>query len=361
MTTHRVLRTTLALTAAALLATACKKDSENCDTNPTAPGCVTETPGGGGGSNGLRLAVSVRYDQASFPTTGEFDLLLVPSDSQGNLLLDRDWTITDTLSSPTTGGSPALAKNVESPDTRPFAAALLVDNTSSMQTNDPNRVRAAAAQEFWQTLFQARAGSQASLLYFGSVPGGTSATPGFTRTHLLQGWTPNTADLAGKLDTLSIGTGSTLYTSGIEVAQWIDSTTSKTDLRRALVLLTDGTPNSDSQNAQTLIAAANAANVKIYAIGLGTGSDRSSKGTTAAIQLLQELASGTGGLYAGVGTAQELTPVLQALASSSTSGVLVARFKISPAPASGTQVAGKVYLTNTPLGVVFAPWQFVAP
>jgi hypothetical protein len=143
----------------------------------------------------------------------------------------------------------------------------------------------------------------------------------------------------------------------------MDTTTATSGVRRVLVLLSDGMPDFEpaNANADQVIAAAAAANVKIYTVGLGHGSDRSQTSDATAVALLQKLANSTGGLYAGVATATQITPVLQSLASSSTSGVIVAHFKLTPVPGSGTAVKGTVTLKNTSLGTISGDWSFTAP
>jgi hypothetical protein len=76
---------------------------------------------------------------------------------------------------------------------------------------------------------------------------------------------------------------------------------------------------------------------------------------------LQELANGTGGLYAGAATPEQLSSTLLSLTSPGSAGALHARFRVSPVPPSGSQVTGVVRLTNVVRGTVRGGWSFTAP
>jgi len=331
----------------ALLATACDKN-----TDPNDP----DDPNNPQNPDALGLAVSVRVDPNTFRTTGEFDLELLPTTKEGVSLVNEQWTITNALTAPSGASASLLSQGVPTSDPRPISLALVVDNSSSMSTNDPDRERASAAQTLFQSLVQANPANRGALLHFGL--GIIQPTPGFTRTRILRNWTSNAAELVGHLDTLSIGTGSPLYAATLEVAKWMDTTAgAATGTRRVLVLMSDGLGN-DPGGREALLAAATAANVQIYTVGLGAGSDRSTRTDPTAVTAMQTLANGTGGLYAGAATAERLGSVLQSFVVSG--GRLVARFKLATVPAASTSISGTVKLENN-RGIAQAPWTFVAP
>lgn len=334
------------LTLASLALAGCKNDPNdpNNPDNPNSP-------------NALGLAVAVRVDPATFPTTGEFALELLPTTKDGQVLNTETWTISSTVDAPAGAAVSLLSQGLEPADGRPFNVALDIDNSSSMNANDPDRLRASAADDFWQAIFGQNAASKSTLLNFGL--GGKPATPGFSKTRMLAGWTSDRTQLVGILDTLTIGASSPLYTSATEVVKWIDSTTPRDAVRRALVILSDGQP-SDGEARDGAIQAALGAGVTIYTVGVGAGSDRGTQTKPTAVAVLQQLASATGGLYAGAATADRLSSIFQSFASSATTGKLVAHFKLAAVPAPGTTVSGVVKLKNN-RGTAQASWSFVAP
>lgn len=344
----RAPRPLLSAVSLVLFTASCRNDGTAPDPNdPDSP-------------NALGLAVAVRVDSATFRSTGEFVLELIPSTSGGQILVNEAWTISTTVTAPTSVAPTLLSQGVQMPDTRSFRVALDVDNSTSMAQSDPHRQRADAARAFWATLFADQPDAEASLLYFGL--GDLSPTPGFAMTRLLQSWTADQAQLGGKLDTLQLRRGSPIYTSALDAVKWIDSSTSITSTRRVLVLLTDAGTNTETGGTpDALVAAAKRAEVMIYTVGLGAASDRGPSTDIAAVTRLQDLSNATGGLYAGAATPDRLSSTLQSFTASSSTGVLIAHLRLSPVPASGTQVTGVVRLANTLRGVAQAPWSFGAP
>jgi hypothetical protein len=324
--------------------------SGGCGSESTGPDEPPDSPD-------LALAIAVRTDPATFHQTGEFVLELIPNTTDGVSLVAEPWGISNTVTKPTSLSHKLLSQNVTAPDTAPPSLALLVDNSSSMSTNDPERLRVAAATLLWETVLQERPNGLVSLLYFGVRQ---SPSPGFTATALLRDWTSDPAELNGALDTLSSGSGSQIYSSTLEVIRWIDSTTG-TDDRRALLLLTDGQLNRETNTSAEVLAAAQEAGVSIGTVALGPASDRSSDPDPEAVALLQELANGSGGLYAGAATPERLASTLLSLTSPGSVGALHARFRLSPVPASGSQVTGTVRLTSEVRGTVRGGWSFTAP
>jgi hypothetical protein len=322
-----------------------------CSNDGAAPGDPTDP-------SALGLAVAVRTDPATFQQTGEFTLELIPSTPLGVSLVDKTWSISTTISSSDAISPSLISQEVQPPDTTSVSAALLIDNSASMRTNDPDRRRVEAAQLVWNSVL-AQPMAQASLLYFGL--GTNPPTPGFTATRLLRNWTSEQVSLVKPLDTLHVGGGSQIYTSVLDVVRWIDTTTAP-NRHRAIVLLTDGILHLETDaSASAALAAAQAAHVSIFPVGLGPASDRSDQTNLEAVGLLQELANGSQGIYAGAATPERLSSTLVSLAGSISATTLIARFKLVPIPPTGTQVAGTVKLTNEQLGDAQGTWSFVAP
>ena len=159
-------------------------------------GC-TDSGGPNGLPDPLQLAVVVQVDSGTFRSAGEFTLDLVPSDHGGRTYLTEPWTITTTLSAPLAASVDQLSQEVEPADSQPIATAILIDDSGSMRSSDPDRIRAVAAQLFWRDILPSRPGNIVALLDFGR--GSVEPTPGFQRTNLLAGFTGDAAVLDAAL------------------------------------------------------------------------------------------------------------------------------------------------------------------
>jgi Mg-chelatase subunit ChlD len=301
----------------------------------------------------LQLAVVVRVDSATFRSAGEFALDLVPSDHGGRTYVTEPWTITTTLSTPVTASVDQLSQEVEPADSQSIATAILIDDSGSMRTSDPDRIRAVAAQLFWRDLLPSRPGNIVALLDFGR--GSVDPTPGFQRTNLLAGFTGNAAVLDAALSQIEAvpGGATPLYRSGVEVVRWIDTTTSQA-YRRTLVIITDGA-SSDTTIADTLYDVAVAHGVRAFAVGVGPAAEEGE-----AARRLQELAARTGGIYAAAEPPEELEEVLRTLAISASPTRLLVRLRLDLVPTRGTSVRGEVALSGE-RGNLSGEWSFLAP
>src|SRR6184192_1532832 len=254
-------------------------------------------------NSGLSLFVGVRVDSAAFRSSGQFALELVPADQTGQTFSTDVWTISSTLVSPSAAQLTLTSQRVEPPDTQLTVAAIDIDDSPSMAYSDPQRVRAGAAQLFWQTLLGAEPRNQCALLDFGGP-----ASPGFDRTRLLSAYTSAGSELDGQLASIQPLAGSTpLYQSALEVVHWTDTTLTEARYGRYVVIMTDRMP-TDTAYRDALFAAARASAVRLFAIGLGPASDQGSRTQPKAVAAVRELATRTGGLYVGVTGAAQLLP-----------------------------------------------------
>ena len=328
------------LAAAALhLAGACK-DSASAPADP----------------HGIRsVLVGIQVDSAALQERGEFTLRLVPVDGTGDVVIDAGLTVTPRVTAPTSQTLTPASQQVQQPDTRPVAAAVVLDDSKSMGDNDPTGQRTAAARAFWQELLGVSGANQISLLAFG----GDRKTAPFSRTALLEGWTSDTTRLAAALGRLAPNGSTYLYHSASEVAPWVDGSRPAASYRRVMLVVTDGLP-SDSGLASLAIESAAAAHIPIYTVGIGPASSTSGASNQTAVERLRALASQTGGVYAGVENDAALKTTFQSLAQVATQGALLVTVRMSPAPAPGTAVRGSVRVANA-LSGASADWSFTAP
>jgi hypothetical protein len=304
----------------------------------------------------LNLAARVIVDSASFRVGGDFVLDLVPSDRDGNVFVQDAWSISTTLEAPGSASLAMIFSRVEPADTQPVASAILIDDSGSMSSSDPDRQRATAAQLFWRDILRARTGNMVALLDFGR--GNTEPTPGFSHTNILAGFTTDEAVLdAGLQQVQSVpGGGTPLYRSALEVVAWIDTMTAPT-FQRTLVIITDGNPG-DLPSKDALFASAAREQVRIFAVGMADAAQQDPPTTGAT--LVKELASRTGGIYASADNPLELQGILRTLAEAASPERLQVHLRLSPAPVPGTPVTGAVTVVGG-RGSATASWTFVAP
>ncbi|MGH7527002.1 MAG: vWA domain-containing protein [Gemmatimonadales bacterium] len=304
----------------------------------------------------LRLTAIVVVDSEVFRSRGEFYLDLVPSDASGTSFVEEEWSITAALTSPTSVGLTPVTQSLEPADTQPVATAILIDDSGSMRSSDPNRDRASAAQLFWNDILAARPGNLVALLDFGR--GSVPPSPGFERTNLLVGFTSDRSALEAGLSEIQAqpGGGTPLYRAAGEVVNWIDSTTPSSYQRR-LIVISDGAP-SDSIFADPLFADATAKQIRLYPVGVGSAAEHDPP--TEAALLLQEIAEKTGGIYAAADPSSELRPILQTLATSVVAARLLLLVRLEPTPPNGSPVMGTVTVSGA-RGTASTTWTFVAP
>ncbi|MCC7052481.1 MAG: VWA domain-containing protein [Gemmatimonadaceae bacterium] len=337
-------RSLIAALAAALLA-------GGCSDRPTAPD--------GGLPPITSLSVSgVRVNSADFRTNGTFRLGLIATAADSVPILNTGVSVAVALTSLSSGDPAAFAvtrdnTTVSQPGSADMRAAILLDDSGSMSSNDPTEFRSSAAELFWAAVLPVRAGNQVALLDFGA-----GATAPFTNSRLLQAFTADASLLATKLSAIGAFGGTPLYESLLETVDWMTTNTTASQ-NRVILLLTDGSPNSTTSRDAAIQAAVDAS-ITVHTVGLGPASDQSPSVSTAALTAVREIADRTGGVYSAATTAPALEPIFAALARATSRGQLISTFRITPVPASGTRVSGTVTVgSGGTTGV--ASFSFVAP
>jgi hypothetical protein len=192
---------------------------------------------------------------------------------------------------------------------RPFATALLLDQSGSVAQTDPTNSRLYSTKAFLGAL-----GGQDRVLLaaFAGAPGAVIPTAPLTVYGPFRDQTQATSYYA-TLDTLAplIGGNTPLYDSIDAMSQqWLGQATLPSELGKALVVFTDGADTGCTGQAacstrrQQTILAARQNDVRIVAIGLSGGAD---------IAALGELASQTGGALLYADNATQLVPLYGAL------------------------------------------------
>jgi hypothetical protein len=318
-----------------------------------------------------RVAVSgVSLDPAAFHSSGTFSMGIVPTGADGTVLLGGGVKISATVapaaSAAAAAGAPAVSaaraytialvsQAAQPAGAKPLAAALDIDNSGSMSGSDPQLLRRAASQAFWEAVLGARPANEVALADFGH-----GRTRGFAATRMLEPWGRDRERLRQRLDSMTASGGTPLYESALEMLQWIDTTRAASSHERVMVLMTDGAPNSDRYRDSVAVLA-RARSIKVHTVGLGDASDVDlRRSNQAAVERVRELAYRTGGVYAAASSAVALDTIFQTIARATSAGQFLAAFRISPVPPPGTVVRGTVTVTSG--GVAReAFWSIVAP
>jgi hypothetical protein len=247
-------------------------------------------------------------------SNGAFDLLVVPLDGHGGALLDDDrFKVSATASSPPgLRLTPVSTTCTRQRERLPLAMGIVVDDSSSMGTSDPNDAsgpapgrKAAVAK-----LIAAMVPGDETMLtdFFGTgsdplrdlvcVAGGGSGAPACVAS--AASLTSDTAALQAAIPIITNHAGTPLYAACLEMAGILGS---QPHDRRAMVVLSDGVP-SDAAARATCLDAARSSNLRIFTVGFG--------GTSGA-SALRELSESTGGAYAAFNDAARLDELVSNL------------------------------------------------
>jgi von Willebrand factor type A domain len=192
---------------------------------------------------------------------------------------------------------------------RPFATALLLDQSGSIAQTDPTNARLYSAKAF---LGGMAAQDRVLLAAFAGAPGAVIPTAPLTVYGPFKGQPQATAYYA-TLDTLGplIGGNTPLYDSIDALSQqWLGPSGLPDDMGKALVVFTDGADTTCAGQAACLtrreqtVLAAQQNDVRIFAIGLSGGAD---------LAALGELASQTGGALLYADNTAQLVPLYGAV------------------------------------------------
>ncbi|GAA0499355.1 vWA domain-containing protein [Deinococcus depolymerans] len=253
--------------------------------------------------------------------------------------LNGTQTVSGTLSNPsvtfsTAGVSGAVSVCGQVTVQNTVTAAVTLDATGSMTTTDPNEKRRDAARAFVGRL---TGGSQAAVLSFEA-----SSTPsaGMIGSVLHQDLTADQALLNTAIDRATYARGSTNFYDAVIDAVKVASRAGRPG--PIVLALTDGIDNRSSNSPDNAIAAAKAAGVPVYTIGLdATGSLDFTE--------MERIASETGGLFRSNVAAGDLDAYFSQLYNAFTAqGCL--ELNLAAAPAPGTTVAGTLWVDVTDYG-----------
>ena len=285
----------------------------------------------------IRLT-GIRLDPGTFHETSEFGLGIVALDADGRSILSDQVGFKVAIDNVDVKASPTRKEILPSSD-NPLAAAILVDDSGSMRTNDPGYNRADAAELFWNVVLGNDENAVTGMFDFGGC--GTFRT--------LQDFTNDATLLSAAKTSLSAYGETPLYSASVKAIEKLDDTYAYDAFDRVLLVLTDGQPNCGEgltyQNH--VVDESISRGVPIYTVGLGPASDLSPSANIGAVQVAQNLAQKTGGVYAAATDAVALQSVFENIGVGISLGQIVAYFEmLDPIPAAGTLVSGVVTVTS---------------
>ena len=297
-------------------------------------------------------------------TDGGYGITMVPLDAQGKAVLRQGLDVTISIDQP--GGFTSQVRDnsctAAAPDSG-LAVGVIIDDSGSMSSSDPKLERKDAATAFIQTV---GAGDDVLLTDYGysgndlrdlvcaqaGVSGVACAPP------TAAGFTTDKTVLAAATAKIGANGSTPLYESCVQMIPLVASRVGK---RQAILLLSDGAPNSATMKTKCINDAL-AAGIPIFTIGLGPAAETPTAGASqaTAVQVLRELASATGGAYASADQPAQLMALFSNVGTALSQGKCdtnaVLNEYISLVP--GTTVTGTVTVGD---GSATGTFQFVAP
>jgi len=285
-------------------------------------------------------------------TSVTFDLNVQVIDAFGTpvtSLTAADFSIPDTVSGATTYSFAKLgATRVSLTGAGPYSAFLLLDASDSVGTVDPAGSRFQAVKTF----FNALGPSDNAMFGYFPLSGGSPDMQFYPAIGFVNPGTP----YYSLIDGLSKKTfaGTPLYNATIEA---INETSSRaTNSNKAVVVFTDGKNTGSAATLDQVVAAATSKSVKVYTVGLGTGTNP---------QTLAEMAQRTGGIAMHASDATQLVSFYRTLGALLSGSGEYYRTSWTVTKSAGTFISGEkvngtvqIQLGGTTLS---APFQVQAP
>jgi Mg-chelatase subunit ChlD len=292
-----------------------------------------------------------------------FGVRMIPTRAaDGSAVLSNDLAVKVRISSPE-GINVTVDKTECSAPADANAAVnvgVVIDDSGSMSGSDPKRQRKDAFLAFLKTLRATdpvlftdygATGSQLRDLVCASNGGAAAKCSPIGAN----AFTTDRAALTKAADLIQPSGGTPLYESCVEMVKVLQGVSG----RRAMLLLSDGQPNSMSQR-DACHGAAKAASIPVYTVGLGPAAEGDVQKNDTAVKVLRELATETGGAYASADVPDQLDRLFVAMGSAVTKGSCSSTARIAEIDkvVPGTRVSGEIEVGAK--GAV-SKFEFVAP
>lgn len=296
--------------------------------------------------------------------SGELGLTTVPKDAAGEAVLGPGLKVGIRITAPVQLAATVASTECTVPDSakKAISVGVIIDDSGSMSSSDPNKLRKAATISFLNTLGAedkvlltdyGKAGNDLRDLLCLSNPNAAAGSC----TPPKPSFSADKAALIKAAELIDDGGGTPLYGSCAQMIPLVDS---MKDTRRGVLLLSDGKPTDTSKRA-LCHDAAKAAGIPVFTVGLGPAAEGSQNADPDAVKVLRELSTDTGGGYASANAPAELDGLFRNMGTAlsrgscrTTATVADAASKIVP----GTKVTGEVTVGDK--GAT-ASFEFVAP
>ena len=260
------------------------------------------------------VVLSAVFDE-DFDSNGIITLNIVPIDVNGDLGDVRSVTAVATYTN-TDYDEVDEDLDVDKEDTvnvdsssLPWAIAVDIDSSGSMSSNDPDDLRIDATKLFVDNILEYDSTSEFNIYDFGA-----GTTTGFSYSRqLTDDWTSDETVIDAAVDMVVASGLTPLFDSVYEIIQAFNSEKSASSYQRAMLVLSDGSPN-DYVYQQDVYDYAVANTIPINTVSLGTGSYTDT---------MRELAEETGGIYASAEDAEALQDAFEGLSLGTSEGYLV--------------------------------------
>ncbi|GGS28452.1 vWA domain-containing protein [Deinococcus knuensis] len=278
----------------------------SCDRTsaPTIPAATTGTV------NGVRIVNDTTY-QVGFTPLNNTDIV-----TNGKL----DSATVKTISAGT--ATARVCGQVQVQDT--ITAAISLDSTGSMDSNDPTALRRDAAKRF---ITRMSSQDRAAVLSF---DGGTRPNANLGVSYLWQDFTSDKTLLNTGVDNATFAGGGTPLYGAIVDGSTIVKASGGTN--GSLLILTDGEDNAYVNQYQQAIDTARANGTKVYAIGLDAQNNLD-------FSALEDIAATTGGLFQKANDAAALDGFFDRMYNAFRAQGCV-ELVFTQKPAAGTEVTG---------------------
>jgi Mg-chelatase subunit ChlD len=281
-----------------------------------------------------------------FQESGRVNITLVPTDAEGKAALSE--TLKAQTSDP--GIQVETMEQHVIDESLPIIAAISMDASGSMQSNDPDYLRVAAAKAFIDALSP---GDLVAVMDFGTY----DEVP-FLNGRLLIDFTDDHDAVKLAAEGVEAFGITPLYESTDEIIDYFDAAYSDADGNRGMLILGDVRPNNDSGTGtfERTCLKSQEAGIPLNTIGFGL------RANSEAEQVLQDLASCNGGAYTNAALDIDLVDAFRRQAEAATRGSVSVTVNFSPIPQSGEIVTAQIGLRNGDQGdYVSVEFSFEAP
>ncbi len=296
----------------------------------------------------------------TFLQTGQFGLSATPLDVDGGSILRDDLDAEVELETDDGSGSLEVVLtatvnvgNVNQPSADPLAVSVNIDGSGSMNSNDPGEARIAGAKSFVNVLDQRATSWETAMFEYRGSPNQAPDGTQFFDVELLEDFTDNVTALESAADQVSASGGTPTYESLAEILVYSEGQKPFSSFRKAIVLLSDGQPNSTALR-DSVCNDATRKESPIYAIGLGPASDIDRFPSQNAIDEMRTIANCTNGAYAGIDPADidsSTTVIYNGIATATSLGNVVFNVQVQDSDLSqlappGTRINGTLTITS---------------